>query len=173
MSIPSLAHLTARTRLGLTGVAVALLMAGCGQQASETETETETAAAEAPPIVKERQEGYKALGSSFKLINDQLKTGSPDMAQIVPAADRMHELAQQIPNWFPAGSGPQDGVETDALETVWTNPDGFAAAQQRLVETTAELQRLAAAGDAAGLEAHVKVVGASCGGCHDDFRVEQ
>jgi cytochrome c556 len=95
------------------------------------------------------------------------------MAQIAPAADRMNALAQEIPNWFPAGSGPQDGVETDALETVWTNPEGFAAAQQRLVETTAELQQLAAAGDAAALEAHVKVVGASCGGCHDDFRVEQ
>jgi len=171
MIIPNLAALTDRARFGLTGVALALLVAGCGQQAAETETET--AAAEAPPIVKERQEGYKALGSSFKLINDQLKSGAPDMTQIAPAADRMHALAQQIPNWFPAGSGPQDGVETDALETVWTNPEGFAAAQQRLVETTAELQRLAAAGDAAALEAHVKVVGASCGGCHDDFRVEQ
>jgi cytochrome c556 len=169
MSIRSLATLTTRVRLGLTGVAAALLVAGCGQQ----DGDAETAVAEAPPIVKERQEGYKALGSSFKLINDQLKSGSPDMAQIAPAAERMHELAQQIPNWFPAGSGPQDGVETDALETVWTNPEGFAAAQQRLVETTAELQQLAAAGDAAALEAHVKVVGASCGGCHDDFRVEQ
>ncbi len=170
MSTPSLTDLmTGRARLGLTGMAVALMMAGCGQQAGETET----AAAETPPIVQERQEGYKALGSSFKLINDQLKSGAPDMAQIAPAADRMNALAQQIPNWFPAGSGPQDGVETDALETVWTNPEGFAAAQQRLVETTAELQQLAAAGDAAALEAHVKVVGASCGGCHDDFRVEQ
>ena len=170
MSTPSLTDLmTGRARLGLTGMAAALLVAGCGQQAGETET----AAAETPPIVKERQEGYKALGSSFKLINDQLKSGAPDMAQIAPAADRMNALAQQIPNWFPAGSGPQDGVETDALETVWTNPEGFAAAQQRLVETTAELQQLAAAGDAAALEAHVKVVGASCGGCHDDFRVEQ
>lgn len=170
MSTPSLTDLmTGRARLGLTGMAAALMMAGCGQQAGETET----AAAETPPIVQERQEGYKALGSSFKLINDQLKSGTPDMAQIAPAADRMNALAQQIPNWFPAGSGPQDGVETDALETVWTNPEGFAAAQQRLVETTAELQQLAAAGDAAALEAHVKVVGASCGGCHDDFRVEQ
>ncbi len=170
MSTPSLTHLmTGRARLGLTGMAAALLVAGCGQQAGETET----AAAETPPIVQERQEGYKALGSSFKLINDQLKSGAPDMAQIAPAADRMNALAQQIPNWFPAGSGPQDGVETDALETVWTNPEGFSAAQQRLVETTAELQQLAAAGDAAALEAHVKVVGASCGGCHDDFRVEQ
>jgi len=170
MSTPSLTDLmTGRARLGLTGMAAALLVAGCGQQAGETET----AAAETPPIVQERQEGYKALGSSFKLINDQLKSGAPDMAQIAPAANRMNALAQQIPNWFPAGSGPQDGVETDALETIWTNPEGFAAAQQRLVETTAELQQLAAAGDAAALEAHVKVVGASCGGCHDDFRVEQ
>ncbi|MBU1289596.1 MAG: cytochrome c [Alphaproteobacteria bacterium] len=124
MSTPSLTDLmTGRARLGLTGMAAALLVAGCGQQAGETET----AAAETPPIVQERQEGYKALGSSFKLINDQLKSGAPDMAQIAPAANRMNALAQQIPNWFPAGSGPQDGVETDALETIWTNPEGFAS----------------------------------------------
>ena len=169
MSVPSLADLTVRARLGLTAVTLALLVAGCGQQAGETET----AEASAPPIVVERQEGYKALGASFKLINDQLKSGSPDMAQIAPAAERMHDLAQQIPNWFPAGSGPQDGVKTDALETVWTNPEGFAAAQQRLVGATTELQQLAASGDVAGLQAHVRVVGASCGGCHDNFRAEQ
>ena len=49
MSVPNLAHLTARVRLGLAGTAVALLIPGCGQQAGDTETET--AAAEARPIV--------------------------------------------------------------------------------------------------------------------------
>ncbi|MDP1642016.1 MAG: cytochrome c [Phenylobacterium sp.] len=157
-------------RRALVGASLALLVAACGQQASE-----EVAASDAPvpAAVAERQEGFKALGASFKLINDQLKTDAPDMAQIVPAAERMNVLASQIPGWFPAGTGPDDGVKTDALATVWTDPDGFAAAQTRLATATTRLQELAIAGDAAGLREHVKMVGASCGGCHDNFRVEQ
>ncbi|MFT4935708.1 MAG: cytochrome c556 [Pseudoalteromonas distincta] len=160
----------AGARMTLMAGAVALLVASCGQQAGE-----EAAASDAPvpAAVTERQEGYKALGASFKVINDQLKTDAPDMAQIIPAAERMNALASQIPTWFPAGTGPQDGVKTDALATVWTDPEGFAAAQARLAEATTRLQELAMAGDVAGLREHVRVVGASCGGCHDNYRVEQ
>lgn len=160
----------AGARMTFMAGAVALLVAGCGQQAGE---ETVAADAPVPAAVAERQEGYKALGASFKIINDQLKTDAPDMAQIVPATERMNALASQIPTWFPAGTGPQDGVKTDALATVWTDPEGFAAAQARLADATTRLQELAMAGDVAGLREHVKVVGASCGGCHDNYRVEQ
>lgn len=170
MTVPSSAPIWRTARIGLMAAAMAVMVAACGQQAGE-----EVAASDAavPPAVAERQEGFKALGASFKLINDQLKTDAPDMAQIVPAAERMNVLASQIPTWFPAGTGPDDGVKTDALATVWTDPAGFSAAQARLAEATTRLQELAIAGDAAGLREHVKMVGASCGGCHDNFRVEQ
>lgn len=169
MQLFSVSH-WAGARMTLMAGAVALLVAGCGQQAGE-----EAAASDAPvpAAVTERQEGYKALGASFKIINDQLKTDAPDLTAIVPAAERMNALASQIPTWFPAGTGPQDGVKTDALATVWTDPEGFAAAQARLAEATTRLQELAMAGDVAGLREHVRVVGASCGGCHDNYRVEQ
>ncbi len=170
MTVQSSASVWRSARVGLVAAAMALLVGACGQQASE-----EAAASDAPvpAAVAERQEGFKALGASFKLINDQLKTDAPDMAQIIPAAERMNALASQIPTWFPAGTGPEDGVKTDALATVWTDPEEFATAQTRLAEATTRLQELAIAGDAAGLREHVKVVGASCGGCHDNFRVEQ
>jgi cytochrome c556 len=157
-------------RRGLMGAALVLLVAGCGQQASE-EAATE-AAVPAPPAVAERQEGFKAMGAAFKVVNDQLKTDAPDMAAIAEAADRMNGLAGEIPTWFPAGSGPDDGVKTDALATVWSDPEGFAAAQVTLVTATVTLQQLAAARDAAGLREHVKMVGASCGGCHDKYKAE-
>ena len=170
MTVQSSTPVWRSARLGLMAAAMALLVAACGQQASE---EASASDAPAPPAVAERQEGFKALGASFKLINDQLKTDAPDMAQIVPPAERMNVLASQIPTWFPAGTGPDDGVKTDALATVWTDPEGFAAVQTRLATATTRLQELALAGDTEGLREHVKMVGASCGGCHDNFRVEQ
>ncbi|MDP1873358.1 MAG: cytochrome c [Phenylobacterium sp.] len=169
MKTPSQSVRWPHFRRGLMGVALVVLIAGCNQQAAEQATSDEPL----PRAVSERQEGFKALGAAFKIINDQLKTDSPDMAAIVPAAAQMNELAGQIPTWFPAGTGPDDGVKTDALATVWSDPEGFSAAQTRLAEATTRLQALATAGDAAGLREHVKMVGASCGGCHDNFRVKQ
>lgn len=169
MSIQSPAALWSHARRGLMGGVLVLLISGCGQQSGGGASTD----APAPPAVTERQEGFKALGAAFKVINDQLKTNAPDMAAIVPAAERMNELAGQIPGWFPAGTGPDDGVKTDALATVWSDPAEFSAAQIRLAEATTRLQELAVAGDAAGLREQVKMVGASCGGCHDNFRVEQ
>lgn len=169
MIVQSSANVWRSARVGLMSASLALLLAACGQQAGEEVASD----APVPAAVTERQEGFKALGASFKLINDQLKTDAPDMAVIAPAAARMDELAGQIPNWFPAGTGPDDGVKTDALATVWSDPEGFSAAQTRLAQATTRLQELAVAGDVAGLQEHVKMVGASCGGCHDNFRVEQ
>lgn len=169
MTVQSAAKSLWSARRALLGATLLMLVAGCGQQASQD------AAADgaAPPAVAERQAGFKALGASFKIINDQLKTDAPDTAAMLPAAQRMNELAGQIPGWFPAGTGPDDGVKTDALPTVWSDPEGFSAAQTRLAEATTQLEALAAAGDVAGLREHVKMVGASCGGCHDNFRVKQ
>lgn len=167
MTLPLTSDLWSNARRGLMGAALALLVAGCGQQTSE-----DVATAPAPPAVAERQEGFKAMGAAFKVVNDQLKTDAPDMAAIAQAADRMNSLAGEIPTWFPAGSGPDDGVKTDALATVWSDSEGFAAAQVTLVTATVTLQQLAAAGDAAGLREHVKMVGASCGGCHDKYKAE-
>ncbi len=167
MTFPPSSDLLSHARRGLAGAAVVLLIAGCGRPASE-----EAAVVPPPPSVAERQAGLKAMGAAFKVVNDQLKTEAPDMAAIAQAADRMNGLAGEIPNWFPAGSGPDDGVKTDALATIWSDPEGFAAAQVTLASATVTLQQLAAAGDAAGLREHVKVVGASCGGCHDKFKAE-
>lgn len=169
MTVQSPAKSLWSARRALSGAALALLIAGCGQQT----VEEAAADADQPPAVAERQAGFKALGASFKIINDQLKTDAPDTAAMLSAAQRMNELAGQIPGWFPAGTGPDDGVKTDALPTVWSDPQGFSTAQARLGQATTQLEALAAAGDVAGLREHVKLVGASCGGCHDNFRVKQ
>jgi len=118
----------------------------------------------------ERHENFEAMGEAFKTINDELKGGSPDMAAVKAATDKLAGLAPQMIDWFPAGSGPQDGKKTHAREEVWTKPDEFRAAAEKYQQALPELTAAVAAEDAAALGAAAKSVGATCKGCHDKFK---
>ncbi len=71
---------------------------------------------------------------------------------------------------FPAGSGPDDGIKTHALQTIWTKPDEFKQAAAKLVEEAGKFNALAQAGDVAAIGGGMKALGGACKGCHDKFR---
>jgi cytochrome c556 len=129
------------------------------------------AVAQVPPakVIETRQANYKQIGKAFKAIRDQYKSDAPDLATIQKNAAIIAALAPQIPSWFPAGTGPSAG-KTEALPAIWEKPADFKAAANRLATESAKLKTLADAGDLAGAGAQVKAVGASCGGCHDNFK---
>ena len=129
------------------------------------------ALAQVPPakVIETREANFKAIGKAFKAIRDQYASGSPDVATIRKNAAVIANLAPQIPSWFPAGTGPEAG-KTEALPSIWAKPADFKAAAARLATESAKLKTLADAGDLAGAGAQVKAVGASCGGCHDNFK---
>jgi len=117
-----------------------------------------------------RHQNFKQLGAAFKAINDEVRKGSPDQAVLAANARKMNALAGQMGGWFPKGSGAGAGVKTGAKSEVWSDPQGFAAAVQRLQGATDKLQQVAVGGDAAGLKAQVQATGGACKGCHDKFR---
>ncbi len=129
------------------------------------------AVAQVPPakVMEAREANFKQIGKAFKAIRDQYSSGKPDAAIIQKNAAVIANLAPQITSWFPAGTGPSAG-KTEALPAIWEKPADFKAAANRLVTESAKLKTLADAGDLAGAGAQVKAVGASCGGCHDNFK---
>lgn len=132
------------------------------------------AGAEAPPdIIKVRQHGLKDLGAAFKVVRDEFKGGSPDNNKIRSAAAEIKKAAAAIPDWFPAGSGPVPGIKTAAKPEIWSDAPGFAAARDAFVEHAGKFAVLADSGDMAALGGESKLLGQSCGGCHDKFRVKQ
>jgi len=120
-----------------------------------------------------RHDNFEAQGAAFKQINDELKKASPDKALIAGAATRIKASSLALPSWFPKGSGPESGVETDAKAEVWSDAAGFAAAANRLQVEAAKLQDIAAAGDIATLKAQVRATGGACKTCHDKYRVPE
>ena len=130
-------------------------------------------AASAGEVVKARQKGLKALGAAFKTIRDELKGGSPDAAKIREASADITQAAGAIDKWFPAGTGPDSGVKTDAKPEVWTDPAGFATAREAFVREANKWAQLANSTDVSAWKEGAASLGQSCKGCHDKYRVKK
>lgn len=124
-------------------------------------------------VVETRQNHLKNLGGAFKEVRDQLRKSQPDMTQIQQAAQQIDRLVGDMGTWFPKGSEPGAGIETDAKAEIWSDPKGFTAAMTKLQAEAPKLLTLAKASDADGLKKQVGAVGAACKGCHDKYRVPQ
>lgn len=117
-----------------------------------------------------RQAHYRELNAAFRAVNEDLRKDMPDKAAIAADAGRMKALTDDLPTWFPKGSGPEAGVKTRAKAEIWTDAAGFAAAVTRLQAETAKLQDAAAAGDIEALKAQAKAANGACKACHDAYR---
>jgi cytochrome c556 len=130
-------------------------------------------AASAAQVVKARQQGLKTLGAAFKTIRDELRGDSPDAAKIRSAAADVTHAASVIGKWFPAGTGPDSGVKTDAKPDVWTDAAGFAAAQDTFIREANKWAQLGNGTDASAWKEGAASLGQSCKGCHDKYRVKK
>lgn len=163
-------------RLLALSAPVALLAACSGGDAAapaaEGTADVAAAAGETPPIIKEREENFEAIGAGFKAIRGQLDAATPDFALIAAKASDINTRAQAIPNHFPAGTSTADGFKTEALPVIWEKPEEFKAAAQKLVDESAKLASLAPGGDKAAVGAQAMAMGGACKGCHDKFRLD-
>ena len=121
-------------------------------------------------VVASRQAHMKAQGAALKAIIDEVKKDQPDTQTIAQNADKLEGLANDLPSWFPKGSGPKPGVKTLAKSEVWSDPDGFAGAADRLQVAASKLNQAAKTGDLATVKADIRGVGGACAGCHAKFQ---
>ncbi|MET0251451.1 MAG: cytochrome c [Novosphingobium sp.] len=129
-------------------------------------------AAGAADVIRTRHDSYRELGAAFKNVNDELRTPKPQAMILQLSARQIRNVAQQQYGWFPAGSGPQSGVKTKALPAIWSNPGGFKAAQDAYAKQANAFYQTAASGDVAKVRIAAKALGATCAGCHKQFRGE-
>ncbi len=132
-------------------------------------------AADAPSpqaSIAARQAGYKKIGAAMKSLREQLTSAAPDKAVMLDAAQTIAATVPGQAGLFPAGSGPEAGVHTDALPLIWTDRATFDADMARLITESAKLETVAGGGDVAAIGAQVKATGAACGACHHQFRAD-
>lgn len=135
------------------------------------------AAVDAARDITARQAGMKAIGRSFKAINDQSRAGTPDAAVVRAEAAQLATLAARVPGWFPRGTGPGDAakakVKTAAKAEIWSQSDDFRAKASALSAASATLAAAAkGSGDVAALQPQIRAVGGTCKACHTSYKVQ-
>lgn len=123
-------------------------------------------------IIEIRRTGLKNMGAAMKAIVDQLKGATPDEARMAAAAQVIGAAAEQLPGWFPAGTGAEAGVETDALPYIWQNRPKFDSLASQLAPESRSLAAALAGKDPGAVKAQVKVVAELCSSCHHSFRAD-
>src|SRR5262249_18287135 len=109
----------------------------------------------------------KANGKAIGPLAAILKGEAPyDAATVKTNADIIHQDFVKAFASFPAGSenGPP---ETYAKPEIWSDPDGFKAAQDNALKA---VEALAATTDEASFKTALGGLGNACKGCHDKFR---
>ena len=118
------------------------------------------------------------IGSEWKVLANFAKNGKGSLADVEKSANALVALSKKIPAHFPKdtgrGSFPDD--MTRALPEIWKDPKKFTQAIQHFADKSAELAKLAKAGDK---DAAVNLIGTSgsyaksnigCNDCHESFR---
>jgi cytochrome c556 len=128
---------------------------------------TGMARADAPTPIEMRQTGLDLLSGSFGGIR-AVVAAKGDVKTLEAPAKAMARFAALMPGLFPKGSE----VGTKAKPEIWSDMDGFVKAAAALGAASTKLAELAKAGDAEGVEAQVKLVGAACGACHNAYKAK-
>ena len=92
-----------------------------------------------------------------------------DNGQLAGHAAGLVSGTAELNNIFQEGSAVDD---SEALPSIWEQPEKFAAAMKQAQEATVAFQEAVAGGDSEAIGAAFRSMGKSCGGCHDDFREE-
>ncbi len=162
--------MTGKTSFRLIAITPAIaLLAACGGEAGDSATQP---AGDPPAEIEQRHDNFEEIGDSFKAIRAQLESGDPDMAVIQASATDIHERAGRLDGYFPEGSGRDAGWDTEALATIWEQPEEFEAAKAKLLEESEMMMTVAADGDAAAIGEQAKALGGACKNCHDTFRLD-
>lgn len=120
--------------------------------------------------IRYRQSIMNVIGRQFGMLAAMSKGDLPYNKDAAVKAAGLIETLSTLP--LPLfGAGLDKGAPTKASEKVWSEPDKFKAAMEKM---QGEVKKLpGAAGDAATLKASVGDIGKACKGCHDDFREKE
>ncbi|HYC74038.1 cytochrome c [Brevundimonas sp.] len=120
-------------------------------------------------IIKGRQAAMMLSGVAMGAMKSAIDAGQP------PASHRFNtralaRWAHAVPGMFPAGTGAEVGVQTNARAEIWSDRPGFEEKAAAYAAAADRLAELAAGEDAAAFAAQWTVVRSSCQSCHDVYK---
>jgi cytochrome c556 len=122
-------------------------------------------------IIKWRQSVYQVLAWNNGRIKASVE-GTYNKDEVIRAANAIAAIANSgLGALYPAGTETGKGWrETTVKPELFTDTAKAGEAARKFVTESNELAKVAATGDAAAVKVAFGKLGASCKGCHDDFR---
>jgi cytochrome c556 len=137
-----------------------------------TVSASESGALSSQDVIEMRRAGFKKMGAAMKAIAEQLKSDAPDISKVTAATQAIASGVREQPNWFPVGSGPESGVDTDALPHIWKDTAKFAALSSQLATESGNFAAAVASNNLAAIRTQFKVLAEVCSTCHKSFRAD-
>ena len=116
--------------------------------------------------IKYRQSAYTVMANSFGKIGAVVKGEAPFNKDEVAKNAAVVAMLSTLP-WQAFGPGTEGG---NALSVVWSDNAKFKAAGEKMQLAVANLNTAAQSGDQEAIKKAFGAAGASCKGCHDDFK---
>ncbi|MFO1194971.1 MAG: cytochrome c [Rhodoferax sp.] len=118
--------------------------------------------------IKYRKSALTIMATHFGRVGAMASGRAPFDANAAAANAAIAESMSKLP-WaaFVEGSGSGD---TKAKPEIWSNAAGFKAASEKMQAAMSNLAAASKGGNLDAIKAAFGPVGASCKGCHDDFR---
>jgi len=126
-----------------------------------------TAAVAQSDVVKQRQDLMKQMGAQTRTIGGMLRgQESFDLAKVQASLKVLADNSQKAGPLFPENS--KDDPKTEALPSIWQNPDKFQAIRSKLHQDAETAMNTIK--DEATFKAEMPKVIQNCGACHNEFR---
>ena len=123
----------------------------------------------AEDVIKGRQGAMMLSGVAMASIKGAIDAGQPLASQRFSTRS-LARWAHAVPGMFPAGSGPEAGVPSNARAEIWSDRAGFEARAADYAAAADRLAELAAGDDAAAFAEQWTAVRATCQACHDGYK---
>ena len=127
------------------------------------------AQAPAADVIKGRQAAMMLSGVAMGSIKAAIDAGQAPASQRF-STRALSRWAHAVPGMFPAGSGLEAGVQTNARAEIWTDRAGFEARAAAYAAAADRLAETAAGEDAAAFSEAWTAVRQSCQACHDAYK---
>ncbi len=122
-------------------------------------------------LVEQRQGRMKALGGAMKTLTGFSK-GEGQAPDAAKAAGVLAAAGKAMPGWWPRGTAVGVG-DSEAGPAIWTDANGFKQRLAAFASASAQMDAAAKTGDAVKVGGALRVVGGSCKGCHDEYRIKK
>lgn len=123
--------------------------------------------------VKGRQSGFREMGTAVKNIDESKSAGVRFDVELLADVHNIAANVDQMPYWFPPGSGPESGMKTRALGEIWKSRERFDRLAARLAREVKAFEQFAEQRQQKEFLDQFETVTVVCDECHKTYRREE